>query len=69
MRARCAGRGPGGARDRGQVDCQVFLHDGERAAFAKRFDRMGMGLGWTETDDNSAANTTRNAIVNTILTE
>ena len=50
------------------VDCQVFLTSTSQPAFKQRFDRWGLGLGWTQTDDNSAASKAGSAIAGRILT-
>jgi hypothetical protein len=50
------------------VDCQVFLPDQSQPAFVQRFEHSGMGLGFTETDDNAAAASAGSAIVTAILT-
>jgi hypothetical protein len=50
------------------VDCAVFLPGRAEPAFSQRFEKWGLGLGWTATDGNAAANKVGEAIVGRILT-
>jgi hypothetical protein len=50
------------------VDCAVFLPGMAQPVFSQRFERWGLGLGWTATDGNAAASKVGDAIVAKILT-
>ncbi len=50
------------------VDCQVFLPGQAQPVFKRRFNRSGMGLGWSENDDNSSASKAGSEIVSAVLT-